>query len=436
MSGIKETYVTMTTTERNRMLQQCRTAQDNEATERQRRMQLETANRDAQARISALDSRLNSQIPRLANEMREIERRQNETFRNALAKQGGDFRREIQQHRRELAQEMQQQKQELSQMIGNIAQEIKAKDLKEEQLAGFWVTQAQAYLAEIDNYRHELFCPTRLQMLRTELGQIQGTKINAAVISTAINVFNRAVVLRSDVVSAEIEWSASFERLSQDIAELGAAVNAAKLLDFQIGEETVQARVDYWTNGALSELDRRVSEIRSILKEPNGVSNDTLVSLISETDNLTRHLSEPNTGLIDTAKESLMLSASREDMANDVVNALTGMGWELEDYTYRNSEQKEALHAKIVDRTGNECVVIIEPHDNHGKLENKLRLDFFNDSAIDTSGTEMYISSIKQELQHNGVKLDLRCAEGYANRFSDRNEIRNIEQARGQTAST
>jgi len=424
MSGKKETYVQLTATQRDQMLRQCREARDEAGKQRERAAQLERANKEVQSRIATLGNKISGQITDLSNEMHEIERKQSEAFRSALERQDADIRNEIQQQRKEI-----------NQMIGKIEQQINSKEQNHQRLAEFWSEQAEAYLKEIENYRHVMFTPNRLQALRTRLGQVQTSmdvQAYQAAISTAIEAFNDAVALRLDVVEAELEWTKYFERLSNDIAEVSADVNAAKILEFEIGGEKVQANIDYWTNGALIELAHRIAEIQEALHNSDEVTSNTLVSLIAEIDNMKHRLSTSGTGLIDSAKEALMLSAYRVDMANDVVSALESMGWKLDDYTYRNNEQKDAIHAKIVDRTGNECIVIVEPHNNQGRLENKLGLDFFNDNGFDTSSTETFVSSIRHELQTSGIKLDLRCVEGYENKPSDREEIRNIAQVRGQ----
>ena len=467
MSGIKETYVQMTTSQRDAMRRQCNESRDEAARQRYRANQLENANRDAQSRISTLTSRLNTEIHGLSNEMREIERKQNLAFRNAAERQRTAFQREMQQREEnfkhdmnqrdnilrgeikqqgekirqeveqqgvEIRRELKEQRNELIQIVGNIERQINAKERNCRQLAEFWTSQAEAFLKEIENYRHELFKPTKLQSLRARLGQMQSAvdvQAHEAVISIASEVFNGAVTLRADVVEAELEWTSYFERLSADVAELYSAINDAKLLEYQIGEDKIQARIDYWSDGALVELAERITEIQQVLCAPNETTSKILLTLITEVYDMTQRLSE----IKESAREALMLSACRADIANDVANALINMGWKLEDSTFVNCEEKEAIHAKIVDRTGNECVIIVEPHNNQGKLGNKLQLNFFSDD-FDTSSTETYVSSVKQELRNSGVEMNLQCAEGYRNKPSDREDIRDINQARGQTTGS
>lgn len=422
MSGIKETYVQLTTTQRDTMLRQCREAQDEAARLRERALQLESANREAQSKITTLDNKINTQIRGLTNEIREIEREQNASFRNALEKQGADIRRE-----------MQEQKQELTRIINNIVKQINEREHGKQQRAVLWASQAEAFINEIDKYRHELFTPNRLQMLRTRLQQAQNS-ITAgdfeAAISSAQECFNGAVILRSDVIEAEFDWIRCYDELSQRYDNLSRAINDAKLLRHQIGEKQVDAKIDYWTNGALREMETHFLSIKENLKNPNNISRDELVSMSSQIDNMIDHLNNPQTGIIISSYEALMLSVYRSNMVEDIANILSERGWNLDDYTYRGSEQKNDLYAKITDGTGNELVVIIEPQTNQGKLENKLTLNFFNDKEFDESSMNRRISNMRNDLSEHGIKLDLRCVEGYERKPSDRKEIRNLDQIR------
>ena len=451
MSGIKETYVQLTTTQRDTMLRQCREAQEAAARERaERERQVAEAQREANERVVTLSNQFNTQIAGLSNEMRVIERKQNEAFSNALTKQGADIRNEMRETERkqneafrsalakqgaDIRREMQQQQQELTQMIGNIEREINAKEQGQKQRAEFWVSQAEAYIKEIDNYRHDLFTPHKLQMLRTRIQQTL-SNINAgdyqAAIATAQETFNGAVVLRSDVVIAQLEWERYYEELSMRVAELASAVNATKLLEWQIGEETVRARVDYWTNGRLGELERRFAEVQQIVRDPGNATSDELVSLVTEVYDMSGNLSSITT----QAKEGLMLSAYRADMVNEIAAAMKQEGWEINEYGYKGGEEKDELHAKITDVNGNEMVVIVAPQQNDDgrALGNKLELNFFNDREYDMSNVENANRYVRHVLRENGIDVNLTCVGGFENKPSNRREIREVKQTVSQQA--
>jgi len=85
--------------------------------------------------MAALQNQFTSQISGLSNEMREIERKQNEAFTNALQRQGAELRGEIQ-----------QQRTELTNMINYVQQRIEAKEQNHRQIAEFLAEQAGAYI--------------------------------------------------------------------------------------------------------------------------------------------------------------------------------------------------------------------------------------------------------------------------------------------------
>ena len=419
MSGIKETYVQLTTTQRDTMLRECREAQDEAAKLRERSNLLDQANRDTQARITELTGNFNRQITGLSAEMREIERKQNETFMNALHKQGVDIRQEIQRQRREI-----------DTQINNIISTMNAKEWKEKKLADYWSNQAEMFLRKFDNLNRIFFSQSQQQMLqslRQQLEQVRETSVNAAIIGLTIGIFNGAVSLYSDIMASALEWNDHFGTLSHNIANLNAEVNAAKIMDFEIGEEHIEARVDYWTNGRLAQLETQINEIKQLLHNPYSVNTDTLSTLICETQDLNRQLPQ----IKNSAKEAIMQSAYRADIVNEIASAMLDHGWRISDYTYRGAEEKDEIHLKITDNTGNEMVVIISPEENdQGKLENKLQINFFNDREFDTGRTEEDSAYINQCLIDNGIPLNLRCVNEYKNRSSDRDEVRDINRTR------
>gem|GEM_PF-4265618 len=447
MSGIKETYVQLTTSQRDSMLRQCREAQESAARERkERERQVAAVQNEANARVFALGNQFNTQIAGLAYEMRAIEQRQNaafnsalqrqnESFSNALNRQGAELRREIQQQGEHIRLEMQEQRQELTQMINALEQRINEKEQGQKERAEFWVEQAECFIRSIDEYRHELFMPNRLSIIRSRLQQAQSSISfgdHQAAISSAQEAFNSAVSMRSDVVQAELEWERYFQLLSCNLARLSATINSAKLLEFEIGDEKVDAKIDYWTNGALVRLSERVSAIQQILKEPDKASSDTLVTLISEVDDLTQRLTAERSGLIDSAKENMMLSAYRVDMVNSIAEAMQKEGWNQIEYGFKGDEEKDELHIKIGDVNGNEMVVVISPQFNEqGRATgNALEFNFFNDRELAMENAEIAVASVERALSDVGIQTNLRCTAGFERRQSNRNQLRDIKQTR------
>jgi len=429
MSGRKyDPVVRITQSQWDAMNSQCRQAQDTAANERrERERQVAQAQRDAQQRMAALQNQFTSQIRGLSNEMREIERKQNEAFTNALQRQGAELRREIQ-----------QQRTELTNMINSVQQRIEAKEQNHRQIAEFWATQADAYIKEIDNYRHDLFTPGKLESLRRTLQQMQGdikAEAYQSAISAARAAFNDAVTLRAEVIAAEIEWENALRRLTERAAYINSCINDAKLSEVTMCEERVQARVDFWTNGALTALENQFKPIQQIIKNPVNVTTDELVSACTALDDM-RDRSFPNPdsqgnvtgGIINEARERLLLSAYRADMVNEIATVMHNEGWHVENSGYRGDDQRDELHAKIVDNNGNEMIVIVSPSAKNGALENSLRFDFFNDTEINMDTTEQVRRQITQRLNSSGIQTNLQCVPGYENRLSDNQEIRNIEQ--------
>jgi hypothetical protein len=322
-------------------------------------------------------------------------------------------------------------------MIGGLEQRINTREQGRKQRAETWIVQAEAYINEIDKYRHDLFKPNKLQTLRQDIQTARNNINNGdpeAAMGIAQVACNRAIELRLDVIEAELVWERYYETLLVQVTGLAADINSAKIREWQIGGERIQARVDYWTNGQLSELESRLAEIWQIVQNPNDRTSDELVSLTTEVINLSDRLSDEKSGILTHAKERLMLSAYRADMANVIASAMKKEGWEISEYGYKDGEQNDELHLKISDVNGNDIVFIVSPrHDETNKAPgNKLEQHFFNDTEFDTNNATIAGVYVQQALKDNGIDAELSCVGDFENRPSNRKEIRDVRNTVSQ----
>jgi hypothetical protein len=436
MSGEKcDPNVTVSRTQWNTMNNQVRQTQEALANARKERdQQVAAAQQEGRQRSEALQRQFTRDIVGLSDEMREVERRQNQAFTNALVRQGAELRHELQ-----------EQKTELTGMINAIEQRMTSRDQNQRQIAESWAREAVAFINEIDNYRHDLFTPGKLEDIRQALQDMQNdinVEAYQAAITTARNAFRDAVNLRADVIAAEIEWQRAYRVLSERAAYINSCINDAKLLEFAFGSETVSARVDFWTNGALTELENQFRPVQQIVSDPNNTSIDDLVRACTNLDDM-RDRSFPNPdadgnvtgGIVNAAKERLLLSGFRADMVNDIAAAMDNEGWRVSESGYRNNDERDELHVKIEDGTGNEMIVIVAPTVNqNGALANSLSLDFFNDTQINLDYTDTIVENVRRMLHENGIVTNMRCTPNTENSQSNRQEIRNVRQTIAERA--
>jgi hypothetical protein len=451
MSGRKETYVTMTSSEANRLRNSVRLAEESASQAQQRERFVQDALNAASRERDSLNWALNNEIAGLHDDMRRMSNEQNRRFieqadryNRQLQQQAAEQNKRLQEQKAEIDNRFRQQeavindikqqseknRQELQNQISGIKSRIEAKENNAKKLAEFWISQTEAYINDIEQYRHEMFTPGQLERLKRKLKQMLSDINNGtyeAAISTARDLFNDAVDLKEVVLNAETEWLYYHGLFKQTFANTEADLSYCEKLQFTFemehGMETVDARVNYWTNGSLDEVSTIISEMKQKAEQIQSVSTQQLVEYI---DVLNKQKVKMNAAS-EEAKEAMILSQSRSEMANRLADALEEVAWKCEDITYEGGEQDQPVHVKLSDGMGNEIVAIITPEIDTKNMSNKLELHFF-DKKNDETERQKWIASIENGLKQEGLEVgEAKCVKGYEARPSDKKEVKDIK---------
>ena len=426
MSGIKDVYVTITQSERNRLISTAKLACETAAQAQYRQQQTQRALNDANAKAAELSRVLNAEISGLNSEIKKMAQEQN----RRLKCQADGFNRTID----EIKSQMAQDKLELQNAIKEVQESLDAKEQSHKQMAEFWLEQVSAFIEDIANYRHELFAPTQLNLLRSQLGLIRQDMESEAyqsAISSGRSLFERTANLKDVVVNAEVEWSHYYNELLNLLAQVKSDINYSNDMKFVIetenGDEEIDAQIDYWTDGELKSIAGLVQEIDNRIQDAENISTEELVAMINELKKYAAEIKEVQ----GKAREALIASQLRADMAGTMADALAGAGWECTGYTYEGDECNKPLHIKFEDGNGNEIVAVISPDKVNDTLANNLAINFFDPYNNDESMRGIWVDSIKSTLDEAGLNAGTpTCREGYEVKASDNEQIRDIEKTR------
>jgi len=454
MSGIKDVMVTMTRTERDRLLNNAQRAAESAEQARQRERASQNALNASNLKLDALNRALNNEIAGLHDDMRRMSNDQNRRFMEQaseynrrlqeqksetdrkLRHQEADFNGRLENQRRELQssindvrQQAEENRKTLQNQINGISARIEAKENNHKKLAEFWISQTQAYMNDIEQYRHEMFAPGDLKKLKGKLEQMLSDIKNEAyqsAISTARGLFNETVDLKEIVLNAETEWLYYHGLFLQTLADTEANLTYYEKLQFTFemehGTETVDAQVNYWTNGILDEISASISEVKRKTEQIQQVSTEQLIDCI---DALNRQNVKMKIAS-DEAKEVMILSQTRSEMANKLADALEEVAWKCDNIIYEGGEQDQPVHIKLSDGMGNEIVAIITPEINTQNMSNKLELHFF-DQKNDEKERQKWIASIENGLKQEGLEVgEAKCVKGYEAKPSDKMEVKDI----------
>lgn len=445
MSGVKEYPVTLTNIERDRMMNSCRIAGDQARANQIAMQQMKEAENILSHRVDGMDQKFKKEINGMSVEMQRIERAQNESLRKqaqnfmqALSNQHGEIMQTINQQRKEINQALSTQKRELEGQIQSVIVSIQQKEQNHKKQAELWIQDVSLMLQNIDEeYRHEQFKPGGLAKLRQELSMGKTNNQNGvpeAAISTAQNVYMRATDYKFELVVLELEWEASLAATKQSLISALTSINVQEDCRFtfetETGDVSVDGDVNMWTCGKLSANKVKIDEIANRLKTPDALSteqlellNEQLMIIRAETDSLG-----------DYAKEALIASQIRVNIADNILGALEDAGWKLEDSTYNCEDMREAYNVKLTNGLGDEIVAIINPRESLNHLiSNELIINFFDESTNDEKVRSSHLHSITSALDNNGLVCgDPKCKEGYENRPSDNEKLRDFENIRKQ----
>jgi len=429
MSGIKDIMVTMTSTERDRLINDARRAEESIEQALSRERLTKNALNAANMKLETLNRALNNEIAGLHNDMRSMANEQN----RRLQEQAANFNGAI----IDLQEQIERNRKSLQNAIDNVHANIQTKENNHRKQAEFWISQTEIFFTDIEQYRHDLFTPNRLEKLKNKLAQTSSDMHSEAfqsAISSARGVFNEAVELKEIVVNLEIEWNFYYKKFQEALANTRANLDYHKTMQFTFttedGDETVDANINYWTENALNCIEEKLVKIEKTAEKPDDISTDKLKEMIED-------LKQINNEMIiceAKAKEAFISSQFRAEMASKLGEVLKAQGWNCEDCVYEGSELKEKVHVKLTDIKGNEIVAVITPDEN---MVNNIELNFFNmdnDEGFRKTQIENIHKSLKED---GGLNIgDPVCREGYENKISDNVAIKDIKATAAKKVQT
>ena len=386
MSGQKVSYIQITDREYNRFMRSAR-------------------------EVEKVESRVQKQL-----------QRQEQTIRK-------DFNHKIEQQKQKIKKQ-EKQLSLLDNKIDSVIQQIEAKESNQRNQASLWLEEAQNALTAVDSYKHEQFCPGEYAQLKQKLKMSQlnmKNEVYEASISSSQILWQEASQLKVRLEVLENEWNECFEEAVDSNLNLIATCEAQKTVKLAFetegGNEELEVDIDYWCNGQLSKTKEIALSQKKILQYKEFIDLEQLKKFIQES----AEYKEKALGLTQQAKEVIILSQLRSDMASDIVDSLDESGFELVDECFEGDDEREALHLKMQNISGDEVVTIITPVENR---KNKLDIHFF-DKGNDESFKQTRLQSMIQRLQESGVECETpKCAVGTEDHNSGDESVRDFQQVK------
>ena len=318
----------------------------------------------------------------------------------------------------------------LDNKIDNLIESIEAKEANKKSQALAWLSEAEDALSAIDSFRHEKFCPNEYAKLQQkyELSQLNiENEVYESSISGSQALWQDACELKVKLEQLENEWNIYFEQAVESNTKLIATCDAQTTLklafEAEDGSEELAVDIDHWCNGQLSSLKKIATSQQNLLTHSEQMGVEDFKKLIKES----TEFQADAEALTQKAKEAIILSQLRSDMANDIVDSLDEAGFNLEDSCFEGDDERAAVHLKMTNIAGDEIVTIITPVNNR---ENKLDIHFF-DKNSDENFKQTRLQSMMKRLSESGVECQTpQCAEGTEHHDSGNESVRDFEKVK------
>ena len=282
---------------------------------------------------------------------------------------------------------------------------------------------------------HERFARGELDALEARFSLCQNNLQNSnyqAALATGQERYFEYQELQLRIAERQAEWEAYLAEVRRLTEETSGAMAAAEGATYTFDERQVEAQVDYWSEGTLTDFRNRLNSHLERLSTPEELSTDELKQMLDEIAPMEDELSD----IVERAKERLVQSQVRQNIATSILQSFEGTHWELDDSTYENEDFRKGLHLKLKNSSDEEIVASVTPVETaDGGITSNVEINFF-DRFNDPELRQARLSDMHSSMHAEGVGVGaFECLDQSKNRPGNE-QMRDFKRLRmPQTAS-
>ena len=299
---------------------------------------------------------------------------QGERFQKALQRQGERFQQALTTHRTEVAEALQE-----------IRDDIRTDRARQRDDAQSQLNDLETLFQLMrDQPAHERFAPGELHTLESRLASCRAD-LNSGNFQTALaNARERYFEyqeLQLRIAERQAEWEAYLAEVQRLTEKTSGAMAAAEGATYTFAKseasQEVEAQVDYWSEGALTDFRDRLKGHLERLASPEEIDTDSLKQMLKEIAPMEDELAS----IVARAKERLVQSQVRQNLAASILTSFEGTPWELNESTYEGKDFRKGLHLKLKNAVNEaeEIVASITPVETEGGVTANVEINFFDD---------------------------------------------------------
>ena len=461
MSGRKYTTVTISTEERNRLLERERElSKIRKDLPQIIRDAVRTAEQNAEARIRPIQERqaaYQRALQEASNTIRRVEidaanrianqaqkaKEENERIKRELQRELDHVRKEqikqdqqiqarihildkkIEDEAKTLKTEINKEREARRKADAEIRQEID--DIKEDRQRSRVLAQERIHDCNViagfirGHYQHERFAPGALERIETSIASAQNVlngKSYEAALAISTTSVNDLSELRIRLEELEAEWSRLRTQASILAEAMLEAINEKRVIHQVEGSEEIR-QADYWVQGKLKSFEEKISGILETVKDENtSLTSQNLHEIIDSMPDKQDHLE----AILQAAYESVMRSQHRAEIAACAAQELiTNNGFKKVGATYDGKDMRGEVVA-IVDNILGDKVVITVGTTEDGEC---ITIDSIESSPRSPEEHRKQMDAIRDSIIEAGYEVDIprEVSQKPSNKNADLEEV-------------
>lgn len=418
MSGYK--YIQITQTQWNDVQARLTTAKrENEEIKRKieeerRRAQerVQSLSQSSKREIEALNARLAQQLQqqetRLVQQQREMRQERNQL----LAQQAEELISQFQQ-------EISEVQQSVGQAIADLQAEMQRQNRSRLDIAEFWIQEYQTFLNGIKRERvhYDHLKPGQMSVFESQIETARSfiTTDPSAAAGLIMSQFANLTQFRNELIIYENECTSLYNAAIENVLSMINTIQSDMNATFSLDGETIEANMDYWTEGKLSQSLQALQDIQTRLQQRESLSYEDLQGITCSLLEIQTELPQ----LEETARTRFAACEARVRTTQDVAEALAEHGWQLADSVYVDGEEKSDIRSRFVNMTEEDEIVVTIG-------DNRVEIDQFISSTRNADITAENGRVVGQCLQEVGLCSNsnpISTGSGYERRLTGRNEV-------------
>ena len=356
--------------------------------------------RATQKRLQQQRLEFTNQLHRQWDETQHQFQHQRQEYRRLIEEQGCRMTRIVEEEHRQREEAVKHLQLQINQVVDDAA--------RKKEIAKSFVADLTNILEETRRLPHDRFAPGQLDAVQRHIRDAR-SNLEAgtpeAALSTAQNAYWQLADLRTLVVQKEIEFMTIHQAALEEARTILEEARANRRCEIISGSgndiDKLELEVDYWTHGDLAALEQEIQTMkRQLVSEEKSLSADAVKDILIYLENARSSMSK----IVENARDNIMGSQLRFNVAELVVKALGSQGYDVEAGVYEGNDPRNAYVAKVKNRAGSEVVSVISPMaDSCGK--SRVSIHSYEETYLGEETRRQRAKNVAMMLSEEGLQV-------------------------------